>query len=241
MNRKFTPEELADRWYDRREVINLAGKLVTSILLKREGEVFDRFWSDRDDVCLCFNDGAYVGPEAVRGYFSVMAENNEKRVRFMQTLFPEELAGRSDDELRGIGHMRGLPITTPVVEIAGDGQTAKGLWHIQGADNGVTPFGPLSYWTLGFLGLDFWREKDGWKIWHVLHAEDILCPMGESWTAPKTHESQERYLPLAELKKPPYTVERTFYTPYTPERPFTAPPAPPEPYVSFADTFSYGI
>ena len=41
-----------------------------------------------------------------------------------------------------------------------DGKTAKGIWHIQGSDNGLTPYGPLSYWTLGFLAVDF-RLEDG--------------------------------------------------------------------------------
>ena len=30
----FTIDQLADRWYDRREVTNLAGKYVTALLLK---------------------------------------------------------------------------------------------------------------------------------------------------------------------------------------------------------------
>ena len=241
MKTSFTPDELADRWYDRREVVNLAGKFVTSILLKREGEIFDRFWTGSDDACLSFNDGSYVGSEAVRGYFAAMEANNAARVQFMKTLFPEELSGRSEDQLNGVGHMRGLPITTPVIEIAGDGLTAKGLWHIQGADNGVTPYGPLSYWTLGFLGVDFRKEEGEWKIWHVLHAEDVVCPMGESWVAPEAHEPDAQYAPLAALKKPPYSVCRQNYVPYTPDRAFTPPPALPEPYEHFAETFSYGV
>ena len=43
MTKQFTPDELADRWYDRREIVNLAGKFVTSILLKQEDSIFDRF------------------------------------------------------------------------------------------------------------------------------------------------------------------------------------------------------
>lgn len=39
-------------------------------------------------------------------------------------------------------------ITTSVIEIAGVGKTAKGLWHMQGSDNGMTEYGPITKWTL---------------------------------------------------------------------------------------------
>ena len=144
MTKQFTPDELADRWYDRREIVNLAGKFVTSILLKQEDSIFDRFWSQGDDACLSFNDGSYQGSAAVREYFAVTAENTGKMSRILRELFPEELSGLSEEELYGVGQLRGLPITAPVIEIAEDGQTAKGIWHIQGSDNGLTPYGPLS-------------------------------------------------------------------------------------------------
>ena len=236
----FTTEQLADRWYDRREIANLAGKLVTSILLKKEETVFEAFWSAREDVCLSFNDGSYIGAEDVRNYFAVQAENAGKISKFLQDLFPEELGEKSDGELYGVGQMRGLPITTPVIEIASDGQTAKGLWHIQGADSGVTAYGPLSEWTLGFLAIDFILENGDWKIWHVLHAEDVVIPMGESWVSPKEHAADPDYAQIAALKKAPYTVEKENYVPYSPVRSFTGPPRVPQPYDTFADTFSYG-
>ena len=82
MTKQFTPDELADRWYDRREIVNLAGKFVTSILLKQEDSIFDRFWSQGDDACLSFNDGSYQGSAAVREYFAVTAENTDSPVSF---------------------------------------------------------------------------------------------------------------------------------------------------------------
>ncbi len=240
MAKQFTIDELADRWYDRREIVNLAGKFVTSILIKQEGQIFDSFWTKGGDACLSFNDGSYVGSEAVRGYYAAMAENTAKTSRILKALFPEQLGGLSDEELYGVGQLCGLPITTPVVEIAEDGQTAKGIWHIQGSDNGLTEYGPLSYWTLGFLAIDFRLEDGDWKLWHVLHAEDVVAPMGENWLHPLPREKKPEYAAVAALKKPPYSVQRENYVPYSPERLFTAPPQLPEPYVTFAETFSYG-
>ena len=91
MAKKFTIAELADRWYDKRDVQNLAGKYVTSLLLKREGTIFDTFWSKRGDVCLGFDDGYYVGREAVGGYYAAAAEHTAKKSRFIKELFPDKL------------------------------------------------------------------------------------------------------------------------------------------------------
>ena len=241
MAKEFTIAELADRWYDKRDVQNLAGKYVTSLLLKREGTIFDTFWSKRDDVCLGFDDGYYVGRDAVSGYYAAAAEYTAKKSQFIKQLFPEKLNGFSDEELFGVGQLKAMPITTPVIELSEDGGTAKGIWHVQGSDNDVTVYGPLSYWTLGFLCVDFIREDDEWKLWHVLYAEDISCPMGENWASPKAHEPMEGFETIGEMKMPAFSVEKKVYERYNSNRDFTAPPRIPEPYATFAETFSYGV
>lgn len=241
MNQAMDAARLADRWFDRRAIVNLAGKYVTSLLLKQEGQLFDRFWTGREDACLSFNEGSYVGSEAVRGYYAAQAENTRRISAFLRDMFPEQLGSLSEEELYGAGQFQGLPITTPVVEIAGDGETAKGLWHIQGSDNTVGIYGPLSWWKLGFLAIDFRKENGQWRLWHVLHAEDVTAPMGENWLRPKERSPQPEYAALAACELPEYTLRRENYRPYSVQRPFTPPPALPEPYEHFAETFSYGV
>lgn len=237
----FTTEQLADRWFDKREIQNLAGKYVTSLLIMRDSTIFDDFWAGAEDVCLSFNDGSYVGPDAVRGYFAANAEITAKKSEFIRAQFPEKLGALSSEEIFGVGQLRAMPITTPVIELAEDGKTAKGIWHVQGSENGVTPYGPLSYWTLGFICIDFIKEGDDWKLWHVLHAVDIHNPMGENWVEPMERAVMPGFEALAELKAPAYTIERTNFVGYTADRPFTAPPRLPEPYATFGETFSYGV
>lgn len=240
MNTTKDPARLADRWFDRREVVNLAGKYVTSLLLKREGSLFDSFWSDRADVCLRFNDGSYVGAEAVRAYYAAQAENTAAISRFLRALFPEKLGGMDEEQLYGVGQFHGLPITTPVVEIAGDGETARGLWHVHGSDNTVGIYGALSWWKLGFLAIDFRKENGQWRLWHVFHAEDVVAPMGENWLRPAPREEDPAFAALKELKTVPYTIRHENHRPYSPNRPLTAPPEPPEPYECFDDIQGYG-
>lgn len=241
MTRQFTTEELADRWFDKRDVLNLAGKYVTSILLKKEGEVFDAFWAQDEDVCLCFHDSYYKGQAAVSGYYQAVSHNTEVKSALLKKMFPAQLEELSDAEVFGVGQLRSLPITTPVIEIAADRKTAKGIWHIEGSNNDISVKGPLSYWSIGFLCIDFIREEDDWKLWHVFFAEDIACPMGQNWAAPQEPEDNPDFAALADCVLPPYTGTGTFYVPYRADRPFTPPPKLPEPYETFAETFSYGV
>lgn len=235
----FTIDQLADRWYDRREVTNLAGKYVTALLLKKEAEIFERFWVNAEDSSLTFNEGKYIGGEAVAAYYASVAAITAEKSKFLKQMFAAELADQDDAAIFGVGQLKALPITTPVIEIAGDGKTAKGIWNIQGSDNDITEYGALSYWNIGYLCIDFQKVEDEWKIWHLTYAEDIHCPMGETWVAPMVHEVDPAFAQVAEWKPAPYTVAESSFTAYHTGRRFTAPPKPPVPYETFTDTFSY--
>ena len=87
--------------------------------------------------------------------------------------------------------------------------------------------------------IDFQKVEDEWKIWHLTYAEDIHCPMGETWVAPMVHEVDPAFAQVAEWKPAPYTVAESSFTAYHTGRRFTAPPKPPVPYETFTDTFSY--
>ena len=235
----FTIDQLADRWYDRREVTNLAGKYVTALLLKKEAEIFERFWVNAEDSSLTFNEGKYIGGEAVAAYYASVAAITAEKSKFLKQMFASKLADQDNAAIFGVGQLKALPITTPVIEIAGDGKTAKGIWNIQGSDNDITEYGALSYWNIGYLCIDFQKVEDEWKIWHLTYAEDIHCPMGETWVAPMVHEVDPAFAQVAEWKPAPYTVAESSFTAYHTGRRFTAPPKPPVPYETFTDTFSY--
>lgn len=242
MAKNFTPEEKARRWYNLREIQNLAGKFVTSILIKRETHIFDDFWAEAEDVCLGFNEGYYVGPDAIKAYYAAEDAATTVRSALIRDMFPEQLASLCPEQLYGVGQLHAMPLTTPVLELAEDGQTAKGIWHVLGSDNTVTREGPLSHWSVGFLCVDFLRQNGVWRLWHVLFAEDIRCAMGDNWARERTYpENAVCAAALDAVSYPPYSVVREVYCAYSPARPFTAPPRVPEPYESFQDTFSYGV
>jgi hypothetical protein len=242
ISERFSAEQLMDRWEDQREIKNLMGKYINCVLLNRDAEIFGMLWSEKPDVCLGLNDGWYVGPEAVSGYYEAVRRRNALVAQLLQKRFPEELGGKSAEEIFGIGTFRVYPITSPVIRIAGDGRTAKGLWYCQGAHAEVTSGGPTSLWSWGYYAADFVREGDEWKLWHLQITNDVDSRCGYNWGKP-TPELPDlpEFEPLKGFSLPEYTVKAVVREPYSPARPLAGAPRLPEHYETFADTFSYGI
>lgn len=66
---------------------------------------------------------------------------------------------------------------TPVIEVAGDGKTAKGIWYSIGLavrgqvdEDGNTSVG--TGWMWEKYAVDFIKEDGEWKIWHLLNLMD---------------------------------------------------------------------
>ena len=239
---EFTTEQLTKRWEDQRFLKNLMGKYVNCIILNREQDIFDMFWSQRQDICLSFNDGAYIGPDDVKGYYAACCKRNDLVAQLLQKRFPDVLGGLSAEERYGIGPFKVKPLASPVIEIAEDGESAKGLWYCQGAYNDVESCGPIARWTWGYFAADFISEGGVWKLWHLSYTNDVDCICGESWGKPaKAHPDLPEFAPLADFSYPAYTVSKTIRTYYFPSRPHTDCPPIPQPYRTFSETFSYGI
>jgi len=154
----FTTEDLTQRWEDQRAIKNLMGKYANCLILNRENEIFDMFWaSTKEDICLGFNNGWYKGAQTVKGYYTSVGERNALVASLLQKRFPEKLGDMSQEEIYGIGPFKVRPLSCPVIEIASNGETAKGLWFCQGAYNEVGVSGPLAYWTWGYFAIDFVR------------------------------------------------------------------------------------
>jgi hypothetical protein len=234
-------ELLVERWEDQRTIKNLMGKYVNCLLLNRQGEIFDSFFSKQADVCLTFNEGSYVGPKAVQGYFDALVEHNKLSAKLLQQRLPEKLGGKSEEEIYGIGPFHVKPLTAPVVEVAEDGETAKGLWFCLGCNAEVTERGPEATWTWGYFAGDFVYENDDWKIWHLQYLNDVDSLCGQSWGKEVTpYPELPEFAPLKDFKLPPYTVEEPARSLYAVGKKTQEAPRIPEPYKTFSETFSYG-
>lgn len=240
---QFNTEQLVGRFEDRRDVKNLAGKYVMSLLLKKEPTILQDLWSSREDISLGVNGGYYAGRQALEAYYASVDAATKKKAQVLKNVFPEDLGEYSDEKLYGRGPMEIRSLDNAIIEIAEDGATAKGFFYVFGLVTEISERGAVSNWVLGSCCFDFIRENDTWKIWHVLYLEDVDTPAGKKWGDPKAIEQFPELPGFADMKGVTLTQpneKKELRQLYTGKRPFTKLPRVPEPYDTFANTFSYG-
>lgn len=240
---KFNTEELVGRFEDRRDVKNLAGKYVMSLLLKKEPTILEDLWSEREDVSLGVNSGYYSGRAALKAYYASIDAATKKKAQVLKSVFPEDLGEYSDEKLYGRGPMEIRSLDNAIIEVAEDGATAKAFFYVFGLVTDISERGPISNWVLGSICFDFIREHGQWKIWHVLYLEDIDVPADKKWGDLNAIEQFPEMPEFAAMKgtaleQPNVAMELRQL--YTGSRPFTRLPKVPEPYDTFENTFSYG-
>jgi hypothetical protein len=91
---------------------------------------------------------------------------------------------------------------SPLIEVANDGQTAKGVWVVAGVESGLTNpevaekappamFEPnlvdgkkvWAHWIQVRYHLDFLKQDGQWRIWHFRAVEVSRAPFGQNWIA----------------------------------------------------------
>ena len=234
--------QLTERFENRREIKNIMGKYVTSCLLCKEDTIVDEFFCSRDDISLGFNNGYYVGREAVKGYFQAVCDATAKKSKCLQKIFPEKLGQLSDEQLYGVGPFKAEPLTSFYMQEAEDGETAKAIWMVEGSITDITEKGPVTCWSWGYYCADFIKEDGHMKLWHVLRVEDVHCPNGVNWGTPgNPHPDLPEFAELKDIVIPAPNHPAEVYEYLSPDRSSVRTPRIPEPYKTFAETFSYGI
>lgn len=103
------------------------------------------------------------------------------------------------------------PLTTPVIQVAKDGKTAKALWWSPGMERGG--------WAYGKYAVDFVKEDGVWKIWHLKWFRIFITPYNQSYT-----ESQD---PAPAGDRNPDKPVR-YHKPFNSDK-WTGEPIPPAP------------
>jgi hypothetical protein len=132
-------------------------------------------------------------------------------------------------------------LTTPVIEVAGDGKTAKGVWISPGLETLRDPkTGNLrGFWCWTKYGIDFAKEDDRWKIWHYHVYRIFRTPYDVDWVEEYEQNMEaESQSPLEQIMK--RDKPSSYDHPYSKTTKREYVPAPPEPYETFDETFSYG-
>ena len=170
----------------------------------------EKIWSKRPDVIWAQQTGYFKGMDSIRKYYG-------------QKATPEVTEGGF------VWHT----ITSPVVVVADDRQTAKGVWYTPGVGGKLNKDGSGNAgWMWEKYGVDFVREEGQWKIWHMRVYTDFSVPVGG-----RMGEGGGMGAP-----PPQPSWDHTYQHPYEAWAPGVSPklvPRPPEPYRTFSETWSY--
>ena len=148
--------------------------------------------------------GIFVGPEQVKKVYGSMEEGQTK-----------------------IGSMFEHQFTTPMIEVAGDGKTAKGLWYSPGHETPIVDGKPQAKWCWGRYSGDFIKEDGKWKIWHFHFYDTFMIPFEKSWVDTPQPGPEIVSRGLRDMKPDKPTTYRSSYWPTAAREPY---PSWPEPY-----------
>lgn len=159
-------------------------------------------------------------------------------------------------------------VTTPVIEVAGDGQTAKGLWIVNGLESGLTApehaknmpewmFEPnvevdgKKVWMHNVYlkyGIDFIKQDGEWKIWHFHCFEVARAPYSMGWIPFAAAAQDDSFnfdlMYVGENGRPIFMPETdepatVLNNTYRTDTAQKLEARIPEPYETFSETFSY--
>lgn len=220
VKREYTDDELIRRVTDIEEIKKVANKRVYYMINEwREQELQDLWVTDpsyQATASFGKNTGYYVGMDNIRSYY---------------------VTKHAADLGDGVGTMNAHPISTGLVELAGDGKTAKGLWYSIGQDTYPNGDGTAkALWNTGKVAIDFVKEGDAWKIWHIVEANDIVSEAGTAYGDGPVYLDYETDPVAVEFGTP--TIQKLVH-----DQTFNwwdnYPPMP-QPYEHWSDDISYG-
>jgi hypothetical protein len=194
-----------------------------------------------------------------RVYGTDNLETQKKKLEAISKIYPEI---KNVPENIGIGYEWAMHTqTTPIIEIAGDGKTAKGVWYSPGVgldgdiSNGEVKIFSTFFWEA--YGVDFVKEDGKWKIWHIQMYYDWTPTFPASMTeklgpgpnagvaAAKTSVASAGEALVEAAEKPQNKMGEgsvknpVSYQSWSTTRKPEMLPRFPEPYYSFSETFSY--
>lgn len=205
---------------------NVIGRYITYHSASNQEETIKCFCRHTPGIRLIFNGHIYDGWEGVLRHFVGRMANAE-----------EDLSGR----------VYWHDVVSPVIEVAGDAQSAKCIFSTHGAETGWNADGSLkSLWSWGKYRFDFLKEDGEWRIYRLEFHQCLNTPFeGKGWveepcydiigTAPQALKDSTEANPQCQ----PHRVTKKPYLPLSTTTPecdlHNMNPAPPLPY----DTYDF--
>ncbi len=249
MSAKMNPREsisAAERALAMWEVQNVMSKHAYYHAAALNLEEITAIWVDEygDNAATAkFSSPAWVmnGINTIKGaYGRINQDNRQKALEKIAKIYPDIEVTEAN---LGAGHEWVMHTnTTPVIEVAGDGKTAKGIWYSPGMglitefEGDTARVDGTFFWEK--YAADFVNENGVWKIWHLQMAYDFTPKLDDKWLDFEKKgmvQTGERDGEMPDgFSKPEYS-----YPSYSMKRAATIYPAIPQPYYTFSETFSY--
>lgn len=237
-SRELTPEQKAVWAYDYAQIQNVMSRHMYYHMVGKHDDELDRIWAKKHKISWTTPKGIFEGEDWKHAYDTMHKKSDQANLERVIKLHPEV---ENKKENLAIGTLIIHTLTTPLIEIAEDGQTAKGIWYSPGIMSEINYDGtPSANYMWEKYGVDFVKEDGEWKIWHIRTYYDAVYPPNKSWTDPPSDPPppsmpHNDILPEPKIPLP----EEDVYEPYSP---LTVPklmPEMPEPYKTFSDVKPY--
>jgi hypothetical protein len=206
-------------------------------------------WAKKTPIRWAQNQGCWIGMDSLKVYYDDI--NRKMQAADLARVSKLNPAVKDVPENRGVGNNALHLLTTPIIEVAGDGRTAKGMWYTPGvimtSNDGRTP---AAFWIWERYGVDFIREDGHWAFLHVQVNTDFINPMGHPMevqsedAAAMGSENGTKSAAAgpnmpADLKIPGPDIPKKLYREFGASRVPVLTPALPEPYQTLSQTFEY--
>ncbi|MEE3649781.1 MULTISPECIES: nuclear transport factor 2 family protein [unclassified Brenneria] len=216
---RLTPEQRIERAEAVTAIQNVLGRYVFLHTANKHKEAEQLFALKTPGLRVEMMWGVYEGAESIQRLYSgyhVWADTNKQ-----------------GEYAKGTLHIHTL--TTPIVEVAGDLNTAKAVWMSPGVETALMNDELTANWGWMKYGADFIKEDGEWKIWHLHVYSLFFSPFESSWVKQRIDAAGEMPLPKAFQpdRKPTTTWD------YRPDRQAVLEPVPPVPYWTFDETTAY--
>lgn len=199
--RLYTDDELIRRIWDIEQIRALMSRRSYYYTAGERERELDELWvqepENREKASFGSNWGFYCGMGSVRRWYL----DSQRRER-EQALAAAAADGYVDDrpENLGAGLFESRCVNTPLVVLSDDGRSARGRWYMTGQSTFCRPGRQAkAWWSVWTLGADFVREASGWRLLHLVEAQDFYCPVGGDFNAepvfpaPDVNPEQERF------------------------------------------------
>lgn len=195
-------------------------------------------WAKRPDIVWGTAAGYRIGYEHVREQYTNGVKQQQQRLDAMARAYPQI---KNTPENLAVGTLITHALESPLIEVAGDGKTAKAVWLTFGPMVNSTPDKDFTL-TLAMekYGVDFIKEHGQWRIWHAIVVNDFNAPMGRPLAVPKPPVANQGQQGPVEGRILPRDIKVDLYRQIGPTVTPQIFPKPPVPYQTFSETFSYG-